>query len=213
MALTDLTTEAKNYFPDFQLKYKNQDSFMKALGILMFFNPSFMKDYTTTIGHTVYAPDEQFVHKPGFSPILIHECTHMYDNKKLGFLFDLGYLFPQILFLPILLLLFVLSWKIVIPLALLALLPWPAPWRANIERRAYFVSMLAEYLIYNVDPDTSASHFASYMRGGAYYFMWPFEKDSTFLNEAAAIKVGDPSCASEPGLFKQVNDLVAAAKK
>lgn len=213
MAYNDLIATAKNYFPDFQVKYKNQDTLMKILGALMFFNPNFMKLYTTTIGHTVYVPSEEFAQKPEFTSILIHECTHMYDNKRLGLLFDLGYLFPQILFLPVLLLFFVLSWKIVLPLALLTLVPLPAPWRANLERRAYFVSMLADYLSYNIDPSITASHFANYMRGSSYYFMWPFEKDATFLEEATRIKAGKPSCASEPELFKQVNDLIAAAKK
>lgn len=215
MAYADLVAKAKTYFPSFQVKYKDQDAFMQILGKLLFFAPRFMTFYTTTIGNTVYFPSEQIVNgnSTEFSGVLIHECTHMYDNKRLGPLFSLGYLFPQILALPILLLLFVLSWKIVLPLVLLSLLPWPAYWRAHLERRAYFVHMYAISQLEQVDPAIDANSFSSHFRDGSYYWMWPFEKAETFLEEAVWIKAGKPSCASEPALLQQVNDLIAAAKQ
>lgn len=215
MAYVDLVAKAKTYFPSLQIKYKDQSTFMKILGGILFFNPTFMTTYTTTLGDTVYAPSEQFVtnNQQDFSSILVHECTHMYDNKRLNFLFTLGYMFPQILSPFSLLLLFVLTWKIVLPIFLLLLLPLPAPWRTYFEQRAYFVGMYARKQIFGSDPIIDGVYYSKFFKNGSYYWMWPFGKDTAFAKEAANINANDPACASEPALHKQVNDLIAAAKQ
>lgn len=214
MAFNDLVAKAQTYFPTLQIKYKDQDPFMKVLGTLLFFNPSFKNNFITTIGNTIYWPSQQFVqdNPQSVSEIFIHECTHMYDEKRLGSaLFKGGYLFPQVLALPMLLLLFVLTWKIVLPLVLLCLLPWPAPFRAYFERRAYFVSMYVGYKLFNWNPTLMAAHEATYFADSSYYFMMPFGEPAKFAKEAQNVLAGNPSCASEPDLKAMVDDLMTVA--
>jgi hypothetical protein len=215
MAFNDLVAKAQTYFPDLQIKYKDQDTFMKIVGTLLFFNKSFSNDFITTIGDTQYWPSQQFItdNPQSSSEIFIHECTHMYDEKRLSSLvFKLGYLFPQLLALPVLLLLFVLTWKIVLPLVLLCVLPWPAPWRAYFERRAYFVSMRVGYSVFGWDPNQMGSSFASYFKDSSYYWMMPFGEDARFATEAQNLLAGHPESASDPALDKMVTDLMSVAK-
>lgn len=214
MAFNDLVAKAKTYFPNLQIKYKDQDPFMKVLSALLFFNPSFKNNFITTIGETIYWPSQQFVqdNPQSVSEIFIHECTHMYDEKRLGsVVFKLGYLFPQVLALPILLLLFVLTWKIVLPLVLLCLLPWPAPFRAYFERRAYFVSMYVGYRLFNWDPVSMGAHEATYFSDSSYYFMMPFGEPAKFAQEAQNVLAGNPTCASDPKWKAMVDDLMSVA--
>lgn len=215
MAFNELVSKAKTYFPDLQIKYKDQDTLMKVLGTLLFFNPGFKNSFITTIGNTIYWPNEKFVqdNPRAVSEIFIHECTHIYDEKRVGsFPFKLGYLFPQILALPMLLLLFVLTWKIVLPLVILCLLPLPAPFRAYFERRAYFVSMRVGYALYGWDPVSTAPHYVNNFKTGAYYWMMPFGEEAKFAQEAANIKAGKPESASDPQLDKMITDLMSVAK-
>lgn len=214
MAFNDLVAKAKTYFPNLQIKYKDQDPFMKVLSTLLFFNPSFKNNFITTIGETIYWPSQQFVqdNPQSVSEIFIHECTHMYDEKRLGsVVFKLGYLFPQVLALPLLLLLFVLTWKIVLPLVLLCLLPWPAPFRAYFERRAYFVSMYVGYKLFNWDPVSMGAHEATYFADSSYYFMMPFGEPARFAQEAKNVLAGNPTCASDPKWKAMVDDLMSVA--
>lgn len=215
MAYTDLVAKAQTYFPKFQVKYKDQSLLMKIIGKVLFFNQSFMTHYITTIGNTVYAPSEQWVsdNQQDFNSILVHECTHMYDNKRLGPLFDIEYLFPQILAIPALLL-FLISWQIALALLILCLLPWPAYWRMRLEQRAYFVGMYARYKIFGSDPIGDATHYSHYFKDGSYYWMWPFNNiDIEFNQEGGNIENDKPACASDPALFQMVSDLIEAAKK
>ena len=215
MAFNELVTKAQTYFPNLQIKYKDQDPLMKVLSALLFFNPGFKNQFITTIGNTIYWPNQEFVQNntKAVSEIFIHECTHMYDEKRIGSVpFKLGYLFPQILALPMLLLLFVLTWKIVLPLFLLYLLPWPAPFRAYFERRAYFVSMRVGYSLYGWDPVLSAPQYTKNFKTSAYYFMMPFGEDAKFAAEAANVKAGKPESASDPALDKMITDLMSVAK-
>jgi hypothetical protein len=214
MAYTDLVAKIKTYFPTFQVEYKDQSQLMGVLGKILFFNPQFMTDYTTTLGDTVYAPNEQFVadNQQDFSTILIHESVHMYDNKRLSILFALGYMFPQILSV-LALLLFLVTWKIALPLLVISLLPLPAPWRTYFEQRAYFAGMYARQQVFGADPNADGAYYAAFFKDGSYYWMWPFGKEAAFAQEAANIIAGKPSCASEPELFQMVNSLIAAAKQ
>src|SRR5258708_39606218 len=125
MSFQDLVKNAQRYFPSLQIKYKNQSSFMKFLGALMFFNKGFMTSYTTTIGSTIYAPTEKFfqLHPVSGAVVFMHELVHLYDQKRIGKLwFQFTYALPQILALPALLL-FLISWKIALPVILFLLLP------------------------------------------------------------------------------------------
>jgi hypothetical protein len=181
MSFQDLVENAQQYYPDLQIKYKDQSTFMKILGKILFFNKDFMDSYTTTIGSTVYFPNEKFVKtRPvSASVILLHELIHINDAKKVskpafGFL----YLFPQILSI-LFLILMLLSWKLFLPLLVLSLLPIPAYFRMYYEKRAYLVSLyviqsLSIRLNFKIDLNESKSGFLSQFKGSAYYFMYPF---------------------------------------
>ena len=48
---------------DFKIKYKNESLFMKVIGFLLFFNKTFMTNYITTIGSTIYYPSREWCEK------------------------------------------------------------------------------------------------------------------------------------------------------
>jgi hypothetical protein len=215
MSFQDLLTSAQKYFPSLQVKYKDQSWFMKLLGKIMFFNPGFMKTYTTTIGSTVYFPNETFVKIRPISGcvILMHELVHMYDEKKLTKpVFSFSYLFPQILVPIFLLMLFFVSWKIALPLALLSLAPLPAYFRMTYEKRAYISSLYTMQLLgkrLNFDPKLSiqASAFVKHFKDSSYYFMWPFGKlEGEFTQAVTDIQAGKRPYDSP--VFDMLDDLV-----
>jgi hypothetical protein len=215
MAFKDLTAKAQTYFPKLQIKYKDQSTLMKIMGKIMFFNPSFMTSYVSTFGDTVYFPSEKYIqtNSQGATAVFIHECTHMYDEKRVNtLLYSLAYAFPQFLSLLVLPLLFVMSWKIVLPLSLLLLAPLPAPWRTHFEKRAYFVQMYADYKLYGDDPVTIGINHEHSFTNGDYYWMWPFGLSKQFAQEAANIKAGTSEVDTDAKLGAMVKDLVAAAK-
>lgn len=187
MSFQDLVSESKNQFPDLQIKYKESSLFMKILGKILFFNPSFMTDYITTIGSTVYFPSESYVKVTPVSAsiALLHELVHVYDAKKINkYLFYLLYLFPQtlILLVPIL---FFFSWKIGLILSLIFVLPIPAYFRMHFEKRAYITSLyalnkLSKKLNFDPDLNNQKNVFITQFKNSAYYYMWIFsniEKD------------------------------------
>jgi len=214
MSSTNLITAAQVYFPNLTIKYKNQSLLMKIFGKLLFFNTTFMTEYITTLGNTVYLPDDQYVinNPQAFVDVFIHECVHMYDEKRVGFWYQLAYAFPQLLSIICFLMIFLVSWKIMVPMGLLLLAPLPAPWRTYFEKRAYFVQMYVAYSLWADDPTNDVELYSSWFRDSNYYFMWPFESSSSFGEEAANIKTGNPSCLGEPALHTMVNALITAAK-
>jgi hypothetical protein len=138
-----LNTFAKKHAPSISIKQKSQSSLMKVLTFLVKpFNPKF-DQYITTIGTTIYLPDNFFNKKPiQVIEILSHETKHAKDFHNHPFLFISGYLFPQILFLPLLILLLVLGCKLWSLFALTLLLPIPAYFRFRFELVAYRTSLL-----------------------------------------------------------------------
>ena len=102
-----------------------------------------MTKYTTTIGSTIYFPNEKYIRTRPLSSITIflHELVHIYDSKRLSnILYSFLYLLP-ISLLPFTLLLFIYSWKIALVLSILCLIPLPAYFRMYFERRAYMASL------------------------------------------------------------------------
>lgn len=199
MSFQDLTTAAQQYFPSLQIKYKDQSSFMKFLGTLLFFTPSFMTTYTTTVGDTTYFPSTTFVQQQPVSSavILLHELVHMYDEKRLTkLLFGFLYLFPQVLSLICLPLIFLISWKIFLPLFILFALPLPAYFRMYFEKRAYMASLyvlqaLGTRLHFPPTLKTQETFYIAQFKGSFYYFMWPFSNLQTEFDQAlVAIKAG-----------------------
>jgi hypothetical protein len=209
MSFQNLVTAAQKYFPTFQIKYKDQSSLMKFLGTLMFFNPSFMTNYTTTIGNTIYFVSENDVKNNEIDSCvtLLHETVHMYDQKRLGrFLFSISYLFPLILF-PFAALLFLLSWKIALPAMLFFLLPLPAYWRMNYERRAYMVSLYAcNKLGFNLQVNEAIYLHAC--QGTGYYFMWPFSNLKVDFDQAIQNIEKGQKPFQDP-VFTMIDDLLS----
>lgn len=213
MSFQSLVQATQTYYPNLKIAYKDQSSLMKFLGGVLFFAPAFMSDYATTVGSTVYYPSEAWITaNPRASiDILIHESVHMYRQKKLPVLFQLGYLFPQILFLPALLLCFFHWWFLFI--ALLFLLPLPAPFRMLFEREAYFAQLYAASTLWQDDVNAVASGYVSFFTGSGYYWMFPFGNSlkADFADAAALVQKGLVPLNDEV-LAAQVSSLVKAAQ-
>jgi hypothetical protein len=186
-----IVSKATAIYPDIQIKYKNESTFMKILGKIMFFNPGFMTQYTTTLGATVYFPNRQFVElAPVTSAVVfLHELTHIYDEKRLTApLYTTIYSLPQTLFLlaaPILF--FLVGWKFAL-LSLLFLLPIPAYFRKNLEERAYTMQLYVLNQLnvkynYNIDLENKVADFASQFKTSAYYWMWPFTSETDYFTD------------------------------
>lgn len=196
-------SELARMMPGFQIKYKNESTLMKIIGAILFFNPSFMTGYVTTLGKTVYFPTRnglenmQSLHSLG---TLAHEYRHSYDNKKWSIAFPLIYLFPQIL--AVFSLLAVLAiwfspWWLLALLALLFLAPVPSPGRKLIEFNGYTMSlfMANEFLKESgVEEDdrrarllSLAARYDENFTGAAYYYMWPFGVKESLVNKVEKI--------------------------
>src|ERR1035437_7659243 len=199
MSFDNLVTAAQVYFPSLQVKYKDQSNFMKFLGILLFFNRSFMTDYITTIGDTIYFPTKEFVNQDqtSASTILMHELVHMADEKTYSKpMFAILYLFPQILVPVCLLLAFLINWKIMLLITFLFALPIPAPFRMHFEKRAYIAALYVQNELskrFGFNPQLPAQVTAdlSEFTNSGYYFMWPFHNiDAEFNDAVTSINAG-----------------------
>lgn len=213
MTFENLVNESKKYFPNLEIKYKDQSNFMKFIGFLLFFNKDFMTKYITTIGNTVYFPSRDYiVQYPVRSSItLLHEFIHINDARKIGtVLFNFLYLFPQILIIFCLPLLLV-SWKLALVLLILCALPLPAYFRMKFERKAYISSLyvykklgdrLNKTINYNEHKDFSISQFKT----SVYYFMWMFNSiDKDF--DDAILKINNGEKPYEDDILDVVVDL------
>src|SRR5579859_3016444 len=100
MIFQDIVSLAQKDFPDLKIAYKDQSTFMKFLGAILFFNKDFKTTYITTLGSTIYFPSKEFVDADPVNNtiVLMHELVHMADAKKYTrFFFSLSYLLPQLL--------------------------------------------------------------------------------------------------------------------
>jgi hypothetical protein len=195
MAFQDLVTAAQVYFPSLQVKYKDQSTFMKILGVLLFFNPDFMTSYITTIGDTVYFPSANFgtIHPITAPIVLMHELVHISDQNKVSkFVFGLSYLFPQILAPLLTVLFFFIHWYIALPIVLLFLAPIPAYFRMYWEKRAYIAALyvqqsLSKLKSFNPNLAAQVADDVAEFKTNDYYWMWPFSSIDTDFNEALAL--------------------------
>jgi hypothetical protein len=90
----------------------------------------FLDHVTVTLGKNVYVPESQVGRVTSWY-VLMHEWCHVEQHKS-GFFF-LRYLFPQCLAIFSILAI----WNLYMLLFLLFLLPWPAPYRLNMELEGY----------------------------------------------------------------------------
>jgi hypothetical protein len=198
--------------PEFSVKFKDQSKFMKFLGVIMFFNSSFMTSYVTTIGKTVYFPNEESLKSAdnyGCILTLAHEYRHAkdYDNNKV--LFILSYLFPQIL-APLMLIMMIasiwISWIaffVLLALFLITLSPIPARGRKYWEMRGSVVSLFVRNEIHKrIHGDKNMgirqeimnnviSRYNKKFTGPDYYFMWPFGVEDELQTYLSKIYSGD----------------------
>jgi hypothetical protein len=156
-----------------QIKYKDESWEMRVLNsIVKWFNPRFMEDYTTVIGNTVYFTSREYVqaHPHDALQVLVHEAVHLLDTKRYSFpVFAFAYLFPQVLALGACL----SPLSAYFLLFLLFLLPFPAPFRAYFEARAYATDLLLRR--------RSIENTLRFFTSWDYYKMYPFENQARKL--------------------------------
>ena len=158
--------------PGFAVVEKANSQVMRFFDNVLFFVPGFMTSFITTYYPKVYVPS---LHRWNLNhmatiSILAHEYVHLSDRKKMGLLFNLAYLSPQVL--AVFALLTPLNpWFL---FCLLFLAPIPSPGRTWAEIRGYRMTIAVYYWLsagrYNLDYTTD--HFV----GPSYYWMWPFRK-------------------------------------
>jgi len=164
--------------PGFSIQWKSQALLMKIIKPFMFWNPHF-SEYITTIGNTVYVPDYWLTNSDLFNlTIIAHEAVHARDSKKNPF-FAILYLFPQV-FWPLLAiaLAFISPWFLFV--ALLGVLPMPAPFRFYYELRGYRMDLLiTEKVLGNSKTSTAyqeeQTYFIEQMTGQWYFWAMPLK--------------------------------------
>lgn len=217
MISDNILTKAKEFFPDLEIRYKDESTLMKILGKILFFNKSFMTNFTTTLGSKVYFPNKKFVALRPLSSlvVLLHELVHVSDSKKwTQILFSFLYMFPLalvVVFLPLLL----VSWKLFLPLLVLSLLPLPAYFRMVFEKRAYLVSLYVLHQLsvkkeFNTNLDTAAASYLENFKDSSYYFMWPFKNlEKDFADAVVKVKVGQKPY--EDPVFEMIDKVLEAS--
>lgn len=155
-----LLIEIRRDYPKFKLVPKASSTLMKVIDVLLklitFWRmTTFMAKFTTTLGYTVYTPDEwERWRDLSRAIILRHERVHMRQRKEKGsFWFSFSYLF----------------------------LPFPILWayyRMKYEMEAYEVSIQAQWNAYGRRIFTPEAREAMIQRftGASYFWTWPWRK-------------------------------------
>lgn len=213
MVFQEVVTAAQTYFPDFQVKYKEDIWWMRILGKILFFNKEFMTYYSTTIGSTVYFPKVMVEKLPTTSAIvLLHELVHIHDSKRLTKpFFSFLYLLPQVLSVLSIPFFFLFGWKIAL-LPLLFLAPLPAYFRMTFEKRAYISSLyvlkkLSLRWNKDLELDTTAKSYAQHFIDSSYYFMWPFSSTINQQFNEAVVEINKGNHPYEDSVFDTLDDL------
>ena len=173
-ARLSLERHISSQIPKFEILSKEGSSLMRFLSKLLYFNKHFMDKYVTTIYPKVYVPRLPFKENDPISAIatLAHEYVHLKDRKKMGFLFNFLYLFPQNLVFFSLLGILNPWWY----LCLLCILPIPSPTRAWLEYRGYRMTLFVyEYYGAMRDHDDFLEWIADHFVNSSYYWMFPIK--------------------------------------
>lgn len=206
----NIEDQIKSKIPKFEIKEKQKSPLMKVLSYVLFFNRKFMTSYITTIYPKVYwnkpipVVDERSsawdILK--YIDVLCHEGKHLLDRKKSGLIFNLFYLFPQILSLLSLLAIPFSLWFL---LFLLFLAPLPSPGRMLIERNAHDVT-LAVYFWLGQDWDEGyIDSIVKKFTGPDYYFMWPFRNQ---LKRHFLLLIDELKAGKVNSNIKEIYDLL-----
>lgn len=171
--------------PDVRLYEKQSSALMWTLyvaGFMWIWNKWFFSRFHTTIGKRVYIKKDSIAAEDwaGIYRVLRHEYIHILQRRRYWLLYDVAYLFPQVLavlaipsFLSIW---FGLQW--LWSLGFLAFLaPIPAYWRMRFEIEGYTQTLLVEYEMRGQISEGLIRRVAEKFTGSTYYFMWPFNRD------------------------------------
>jgi len=163
--------------PKFNLKFHDQSWILNTLlkPIILLFNPKFYSRTSLYFMNTLWVPNGH-IHKNKFEvlQLLAHEYVHAHDRKKLSQpLFYFLYLFPQILFVPFLLLSMYSIWFL-IP-AVVSILPIPAYFRYKLEYRAFLVNKVFNYHIFYMEGAATNEYIVWLLTSFKYYKAWPFK--------------------------------------
>jgi hypothetical protein len=154
----DFVKQISDEFPDFKIEMKSNSNLMKTINIFLQVitlgsMKSFMNDFITTIGTTVYVPETWDGQRPVDKlEVLRHERVHMYQAKSHGrILFSLLYvLFP-------------------LPLGF-------SYFRMKFEQEAYEESLRAIHEYYGSRAFTPnlREKFIQHFTTSQYFWMWPW---------------------------------------
>lgn len=169
------------YHLNIEIKLKTKPDWkLKIVGkIVRIFNKSFDRSYVTTIGNTIWVPENFFKYRTPVTALntIAHEVVHIVDRKNMTTVpFVFLYLFPQILTPLALLSLLGGPWLFCL-LFLLCICPWPAPGRMWLELRAYRMNLLYHDYVNICDEkqiEKEIEWVAEQFTESNYYYMWPF---------------------------------------
>lgn len=181
------------FFPGIKIAYKDQSILMKILSFIFYFSKGFKNEYTTMIGNTIYFPSKTYVNHHPISALIavLHDVVHIND-KLTKLMPTILYMFPQVLSLLFLPLLFI-SLKLAL-IFLIFLFPFPAYFRMIIEKRAYIASLYVMYRLnikssFHINLEQHSKYFVKQFKTSAYYWVWPFNSiDKEFKNAVDLIK-------------------------
>ncbi len=174
--LRQLTERITERVPGFEIRYKDESGFMQFLGYMLWlFNREFMTRFTTTIGTKVYFPSRAVVNaRPrAYWKTLAHEYVHILDYQDHKAWFTVSYLLPQLgAVLAVLAIGAVISpWFFLSLVAIIALAPWPSPWRTDWEMRGYTMSLAVNYWRYGSVSEYTKEWIGGHFWGWNYYKM------------------------------------------
>jgi hypothetical protein len=204
---SELCRVIQENIPGFEVRYKRESPLMWVIAVLVWpFCPTFMKSFTTTVYPRVYFPERGFEERDPETAfrVLAHEYQHLWDFKSGRLSASLRYLAPQIYALPALLAVGAVwsPWFLLSLVFLVALLPWPSPGRAAIERAGYAMSIATWAWMTRLPvPDYYKEHVAAEFTGWNYYRMWPDEEEvldwidrvEDAIGEKEALALMDPT--------------------
>src|SRR5271165_1591717 len=91
--MTSIINIVKKQLSNVKIVEKNSSFIMKLIAHLMFWQTkSFMEEYCTTWGNTIYVPSFSFVETN--APLLLHEVVHTIDYNKNKLLYVFLYALP-----------------------------------------------------------------------------------------------------------------------
>lgn len=188
-----LPNEIQVFLSDISAKYggvtikpKSSSALMRLIGWIFRItkiSPQFMTNYYTTLGSTIYVPDNllENMNTSSFIRTLAHETVHAADARRLSSaLFGFLYLFPQSLApLALLSLLGLLNPMFFWCLGFLVFLaPIPAPFRYWFELKAYRTQLLfarKEDRLSDTEMEYHYEWVEKQLCTKLYYWTWPFK--------------------------------------